>query len=83
MGKTISCKIAGKSENVEGTLKWIGKIKKLSKNPNQAPPLIVGIELFKDENLATDGSFLGVKYFKTSPKRAYFVPAKLCNIKAL
>lgn len=59
----------------------MGKIKELSKNLKQSPPLIVGMELPQDDKLATDGTFLGVKYFSTKPKRAYFVPAKLCNVK--
>ena len=41
--------------------------------------LIAGVELLTDNKLGTDGTYRGVRYFKSSPKRGYFFKLKDCK----
>lgn len=76
IGMSIKCKIPGKSEPLGGVLKYLGHISNLPKKSNV---IVAGLELNQEENLGTDGSFLGKRYFTVPAKRGYFVPVKNCQ----
>lgn len=74
-GMHIKCKVPGKSEKLKGTLEYLGHIHNLPKKSNV---IVAGLQLDSDEDLGTDGTFLGNRYFTTKQKRGYFVPFKNC-----
>ena len=74
-GMHIRCKVPGKSERLKGTLEFLGHITNLPKRNNV---IVAGLQLDVDEDLGTDGTFLGRRYFTAPPKRGYFVPFKNC-----
>ena len=76
IGMHLKCKIPGKSDNLKGVLKWFGRISNLPKRSNV---IVAGVELEKDEELGTNGTFLGKRYFVAPSKRGYFVPIKNCQ----
>lgn len=77
IGMTIRCKVAGKKDRLKGFLRYLGHIENL---PIKKKNLVVaGVELDHDEDLGTDGTFLGKRYFSTPSKRGYFVPVKNCG----
>jgi len=76
IGMHVRCKVPGKSDKMKGSLRYIGHITNLPKRNNV---IVAGIELDHDEELGTDGTFLGKRYFITTPKKGYFVPVKNCN----
>ncbi|XP_065657239.1 carboxypeptidase D [Hydra vulgaris] len=76
IGMHVRCKITGKSEPIKGTLKYMGHIKNLPKKSNI---IVAGIELDHEEDLGTDGTFLGKRYFISPSKKGYFVPMKNCS----
>ena len=76
IGMHVKCKIPGKQEPMKGTLQFLGHINNLPKKSNV---IVAGLELEKREELGTDGTFLGKRYFKSAPKRGYFVPVKNCT----
>lgn len=75
-GMHMKCKIPGKNTLMKGSLKYIGHISNLPKRSNV---IVAGLELEHEEDLGTDGSFLGKRYFEAPPKRGYFVPVKNCS----
>ena len=77
VGMHIQCKVPGKPERMKGTLQFLGHIPNL---PRRTNVIVAGIQLEADEDLATDGTFLGKRYFSTAPKRGYFVPYKNCML---
>ncbi|XP_057299684.1 carboxypeptidase D-like [Hydractinia symbiolongicarpus] len=76
IGMHLRCKIPGKDTLMKGTLKYLGHISNLPKRSNV---IVAGMELDHPEELGTDGSFLGKRYFISSPKTGYFVPVKNCS----
>ena len=76
IGMHVRCKITGKSEPIKGTLKYMGHIRNLPKKSNI---IVAGIELDHEEDLGTDGTFLGKRYFLSPTKKGYFVPVKNCS----
>ena len=76
LGMSLNCNIPGKNEPMNGQLRFIGRISNLPKKSNV---IVAGLELQKDAELGTDGTFLNKRYFVAQPKRAYFVPVKNCH----
>jgi len=76
LGMAIKCKIPGKTGPMDGVLKFIGHIPNL---PKRSSVIVAGLELSTDEDLGTDGTFLGKRYFTVPAKRGYFVPVKNCS----
>lgn len=74
-GMHIRCKIPGKSDKLKGTLEFLGHIKNL---PKRSSVVVAGLQLDTEEDLGTDGTFLGKRYFVAPAKRGYFVPFKNC-----
>ena len=72
----VKCKVPGKESALKGTLKYLGRISNLPKRSNV---VVAGIQLEHEEDLGTDGTFLGKRYFTTPNKRGYFVPMKNCT----
>ena len=60
---------------MRGTLQYLGHIDNLPKRSNI---VVAGLQLEAKEELATDGSFLGKRYFTAPTKQGYFVPFKNC-----
>ena len=77
IGMHLRCTIPRKSVPLNGTLKFLGHIPNLPKRNNL---LVAGLEVESTEDLATDGTFFGKRYFTTPPKKAYFLPFKSCKI---
>ena len=75
IGMPLQCNVSGKSTQMRGTLQYLGHIQNLPKRSNI---VVAGLELEQTEDLATDGSFLGKRYFTAPAKRGYFVPFKNC-----
>lgn len=75
IGMNMKCRVSGKRRIVRGTLQFLGHLHKLPKRNNV---VIAGLRLENDENLATDGTFLGKRYFVAPKKRGYFVRFKDC-----
>ena len=71
----LRCTLNGKSEPLIGGLKYLGHLNSL---PAKRNTIVAGIQLQVPEELGTDGTFLGKRYFYAPPKRAYFVPVKNC-----
>jgi len=74
IGMPISCKVPS-IDRLNGTLKFLGYITNLPKKNDR---IIAGLELAGEQNLGTDGTFLGKRYFTAPPKRGYFVPFESC-----
>ncbi|KII65896.1 Carboxypeptidase N catalytic chain [Thelohanellus kitauei] len=80
INEMLTCQIPGRTQNLSGKLKWSGTIPELA-NHTSTPleSIILGLELMKSDDLATDGTFLGKRYFTTKPNHAYFIPKNLCK----
>lgn len=76
VGMHLKCNVPGKSDPIRGVLKWYGHITNL---PRRSNVVVAGVELDKEEDLGTNGTFLGKRYFEAAPKRGYFVPIKNCH----
>ena len=76
IGMHLKCNVPGKSDPIRGVLKWFGHITNLPKRSNV---VVAGVELEKEEDLGTNGTFLGKRYFEAAPRRGYFVPIKNCH----
>eukprot|EP00112_Aurelia_sp_Birch-Aquarium-sp1_P017416 Seg4035.2 transcript_id=Seg4035.2/GoldUCD/mRNA.D3Y31 product="Carboxypeptidase D" protein_id=Seg4035.2/GoldUCD/D3Y31 len=76
IGMHLKCNVPGKSDPIRGILKWFGHITNLPKRSNV---VVAGVELEKEEDLGTNGTFLGKRYFEAAPRRGYFVPIKNCH----
>ena len=74
LGMKMSCKVPS-IDRLNGTLKFLGYINNL---PKKSDRIIAGLELDGEQNLGTDGTFLGKRYFTAPPKRGYFVPFESC-----
>ena len=71
----LKCTLSGKSEPLVGGLKYLGHLNSL---PSKRNTIVAGIQLNSPEELGTDGTFLGKRYFYAPQKRAYFVPVRNC-----
>lgn len=78
IGSNVACRLVGKKGLKNGILKWVGHLPKL---PLDNAHLIAGVELLTDDKLGTDGTYRGVRYFKSSPRRGYFFRLKDCKAK--
>ena len=76
IGSTVACRISGKKALTTGNLRWVGHLPKM---PTDDPHLIAGVELTADNKLGTDGTYRGVRYFSSAPKRGYFFRLKDCK----
>lgn len=76
IGSSVACRLAGNKDLVNGNLRWVGHLPQL---PLDNAHLIAGVELLTDNKLGTDGTYRGVRYFKSSPKRGYFFKLKDCK----
>lgn len=76
IGSTVACRMAGKKILVTGNLRWVGHLPQL---PVDNAHLIAGVELSADNKLGTDGTYRGVRYFNSAPKRGYFFRLKDCK----
>lgn len=76
LGMFVKCNIPGNRKTFDGTLRYLGTVNNL---PNRSLDIIAGLQLHEDNDLGTDGTFLGKQYFTTEPKRGYFVPFKYCT----
>ena len=76
VGMHLRCKVPGKSTPMTGQLRFLGHITNLPKRNNV---IVAGLELDHTEDLGTDGTFLGKRYFTASVKKGYFVPVKNCS----
>ena len=72
----VRCKVPGKESPMKGSLKYLGRISNLPKRSNV---VVAGLQLEHEEDLGTDGTFLGKRYFTAPTKRGYFVPMKNCT----
>jgi len=72
----VRCKVPGKESPMKGSLKYLGRISNLPKRSNV---VVAGIQLEHEEDLGTDGTFLGKRYFTAPNKHGYFVPMKNCT----
>jgi len=72
----VRCKVPGKESLMKGSLKYLGRISNLPKRSNV---VVAGIQLDHEEDLGTDGTFLGKRYFTAQNKHGYFVPMKNCT----
>lgn len=75
LGVRLKCTVRNKRDIVEGTLEYLGTVDNLKGRPHV---IVAGLRLDGERERATDGMFLGKRYFKTAPKRSYFVPFKNC-----
>lgn len=69
IGSNVACRLVGKKGLKIGSLRWVGHLPRM---PLDDAHLIAGVELSVDDKLGTDGTYRGVRYFKSSPKRGYF-----------
>jgi len=76
IGSNVACRLVGKKGLKNGNLRWVGHLPHL---PLDDAHLIAGVELLTDDKLGTDGTYRGVRYFKSSPKRGYFFRLKDCK----
>ena len=76
LGMHVKCKVPGKADQLKGSLRYMGHITNLPKRNNV---IVAGLELDHEEELGTDGTFLGKRYFIATPKTGYFVPVKNCS----
>ena len=76
IGSSVACRLVGKKGLKNGDLRWVGHLPHL---PLDDAHLIAGVELLTDDKLGTDGTYRGVRYFKSSPKRGYFFRLKDCK----
>lgn len=76
IGSTVACRLSGKKSLITGSLRWVGHLPQM---PADDPHLIAGVELSADNKLGTDGTYRGVRYFNSSPKRGYFFRLKDCK----
>jgi len=76
IGSNVACRVVGKKGLKNGNLRWVGHLPLL---PLDDAHLIAGVELLTDDKLGTDGTYRGVRYFKSSPKRGYFFRLKDCK----
>lgn len=76
IGSSVACRLAGKKGLNKGTLRWVGHLPQM---PLDNAHLIAGVELLADNKLGTDGTYRGVRYFKSSPNRGYFFRLKDCK----
>lgn len=76
IGSNVACRLVGKKGLRNGNLRWVGHLPHL---PLDDAHLIAGVELLADDKLGTDGTYRGVRYFKSSPKRGYFFRLKDCK----
>ena len=76
IGSNVACRLVGKKGFKSGSLRWVGHLPRL---PVDNAHLIAGVELSTDDKLGTDGTYRGVRYFKSSPKRGYFFRLKDCK----
>ncbi len=76
IGSKVACRLVGKKGLRNGNLRWVGHLPHL---PLDDAHLIAGVELLTDDKLGTDGTYRGVRYFKSSPKRGYFFRLKDCK----
>ena len=74
VGMKLRCALPKKQ--LDGTLQFLGYIPNL---PKRNHLLVAGLEIDGPEDLATDGTFFGKRYFETPPKRAYFLPFRSCK----
>ena len=76
IGSNVACRLAGKKILVTGNLRWVGHLPQL---PVDDAHLIAGVELLADNKLGTNGTYRGVRYFNSAPKRGYFFRLKDCK----
>lgn len=76
IGMKLRCQIPRKTVPLNGTLQFLGHIPNL---PKRSDLLVAGLKVETPEDLATDGTFFGKRYFTTPPKQAYFLPFKSCQ----
>ena len=76
IGSNVACRLVGKKGLKNGNLRWVGHLPQL---PLDDTHLIAGVELSTDDKLGTDGTYRGVRYFKSLPKRGYFFRLKDCK----
>lgn len=76
IGSNVACRLVGKKGLKNGNLRWVGHLPHL---PLDDAHLIAGVELLTDDKLGTDGTYRGVRYFKSLPKRGYFFRLKDCK----
>lgn len=76
IGSSVACRLAGKQGLKTGNLRWVGHLPQL---PLDDAHLIAGVELLTDHKLGTDGTYRGVRYFNSPPKRGYFFRLKDCK----
>ena len=76
IGSNVACRLVGKKGLKNGNLRWVGHLPHM---PLDDVHLIAGVELLADDKLGTDGTYRGVRYFKSSPKRGYFFRLKDCK----
>lgn len=77
LGAKVACRLMGKKSFKMGELKWVGNLPSL---PRDAAHLIAGVELSRDDKMGTDGTYRGVRYFKSTPKRGYFFRLADCKV---
>ena len=76
IGSNVACRLVGKKGLKSGNLRWVGHLPHL---PVDDAHLIAGVELSTIDKLGTDGTYRGVKYFQSAPKRGYFFRLKDCK----
>ena len=76
IGSRVACRLVGKKGFKEGSLRWVGHLPNL---PADNAHLIAGVELSSDDKLGTDGTYRGVRYFKSESRRGYFFRLNDCK----
>lgn len=77
IGMPMQCKITGQENDMKGTLQFLGQVPEIPERDNI---LVAGVELESDLDFASDGTYLGRRYFRSPPNRAYFTSFKNCNV---